>query len=335
MTLFIVLLFCIIFNLILFFNYKYFAKLNNVFDIPDNNRKIHNLPIPLLGGLILYINIILYLVVNYFFYAESLILFETSTQLIIFTIVISLFFFLGRIDDKKDLNSLLKFFLMSLFITISIIFDHEILIKNLVFSFTEKEIPLGGFAFFFTTLCFLLFINAFNMLDGINAQAATYTLIIFIIFILQGRYSFFLILLGLSLFIYIFYNLKNLMFLGDSGSLILGFFISYICIKAYNQGYIVNSDEIFLIMCIPGYELLRLFIKRIFIYKNPFSADTNHMHHYLMKKYNFLQTFCSMQILMFLPIISFIIFKKFYISFFLSLISYFLLLFILTSSKKK
>ena len=87
--------------------------------------------------------------------------------------------------------------------------------------------------------------------------------------------------------------------MSDSGSLILGFLISYISIKAYNQNFIINADEIFLIMSIPGYELLRLFIKRISIGRNPFTADSNHIHHYLIKKFSHIKTFIIMQTLFF------------------------------------
>ena len=173
------------------------------------------------------------------------------------------------------------------------------------------------------------------MLDGINAQAATYTLIVFLIFILQHTYVYYLIFLSICLLFYIFYNLKNLMFLGDSGSLILGFFISYICIKAYNQSYIIHSDKIFLLMCIPGYELLRLFIKRILTGKNPFTADNNHMHHYFLEKYNFFKTFLFMQLLIFLPISSYLFLKNFYVSLILSLITYLSVLFFLVKNIKK
>ncbi len=325
-----VLISSIILNLILFTCHKSLAKINNIYDFPDNNRKIHDQPVPLIGGLIFYINILIFLFLNYFFNFESFTIFKNSIQLLSFVFIISLFFFLGRVDDKKDLNSFMKFIIMSMFIIISIIFDKELLITELGFSFINKNIYLGNFSFFFTVLCFLLFINAFNMLDGINAQAATYTLIVLFIFILRDTYLYFLIFLNLCIFIYIFFNLKNSMFLGDSGSLILGFFISYICIKAYNQGHILYSDEIYLIMCIPGYELLRLFIKRIFIGRNPFSADNNHMHHYFMNKYNFFKTFLMMQILIFLPILTYLVFKNFYFSFLLSLVAYFLILFFLT-----
>ena len=62
------------------------------------------------------------------------------------------------------------------------------------------------------------------MLDGINAQAASYTLIIFYFFITKGIYVSFLICLTVCLTIYIYYNFKNLIFLGDSGSLIFRIF---------------------------------------------------------------------------------------------------------------
>ena len=58
--------FFVILNLILFYKYKLLAKINNIYDIPDNIRKIHKLPIPLIGGLIIYINILLFLIINFF-----------------------------------------------------------------------------------------------------------------------------------------------------------------------------------------------------------------------------------------------------------------------------
>ncbi len=329
LTISIVSIVSIVLNFILFLNHKILAKINNIFDIPDNKRKIHKKPIPLIGGLIIYINLLIFTILNLFFNIETLNIFTNTIQLVSFILIISLFFFLGRIDDKKDLSSFSKFIAMSIFIVASIILDKDLLIKNVVFSFIDKTFHIEKFSFFFTVLCFLLFINAFNMLDGINAQAATYTLIIFIIFILKGIYLPLLIFISICLFIYVFFNLKNLMFLGDSGSLILGFLISYICIKSYNQGNIINTDEIFFLMCVPGYELLRLFVKRILIGKNPFSADTHHLHHYLIKKFSFANTFIFIQIIIFLPILSFLILRNFYISLCLSLVSYFLALFFL------
>ena len=326
----IALIFFISLNLVLFLNYKFLSNINGVYDIPDKKRKIHSRPVPLIGGLILYINILVFIIINYFLDVKILNIFTDTAQLLSFLVIITSFFILGRIDDKKDLNSLLKFSIMTIFLIASIILDKELLIKNLNISFIDKSLYLGNFSYFFTILCFLLFINAFNMLDGINGQAATYTALIFLILIFRDIFPMFLTLLTFILVVYIFYNLKNLMFLGDSGSLIIGFLISYICIKAYNRGYIIYPDEIYLIMFIPGYELLRLFIKRISLRRNPFTADRNHMHHYLLKKFSLLNTFLIMQILFFSPIFSFLIIKNTYISVFISLLFYLLLLILLT-----
>lgn len=325
-----ILTFFVILNFILFYKYKLLAKINNIYDIPDNIRKIHKLPIPLIGGLIIYINILFFLIINFFFKIEELTLFNNLDESIIFLLVTSMFFFLGRIDDKNDINSLKKFILMTIFLIGAINLDSQLLITKLSFSFIDKNFHLGNFSYFLTILCFLLFINAFNMVDGINGQAATYTTIIFLIYISNDIFFTFLVILSLNLIIYIYYNFKNLMFLGDSGSLILGFLISYISIKAYNQNFIIHADEIFLIMSIPGYELLRLFIKRILIGRNPFTADSNHIHHYLIKKFSHIKTFIIMQTLFFFPIFSYFIIKIFYVSLFLSIFIYLLLLILLT-----
>ena len=70
-------------------------------------------------------------------------------------------------------------------------------------------------------------------------------------------------MLIISLIFILILNFNNKTYLGDSGSLFLGFLIAFIFIKSYNLGNKFYADEIFLIMSIPGYELLRLSIERI------------------------------------------------------------------------
>ena len=99
-------------------------------------------------------------------------------------------------------------------------------------------------------------------------------------------------------------NYKKKIFLGDSGSLLLSFLLGTMIIKSYNTNLgIFYADEIFLIMMIPGLELLRLAVFRIFKKKHPFVADNEHIHHYLLKKYSFLKTTLIIQSLYILPII--------------------------------
>ena len=72
------------------------------------------------------------------------------------------------------------------------------------------------------------------------------------------------------------------MFLGDSGTYTLAFIISYIIIKSHNIEEIY-PEEIFIILSLPGLDMLRLFILRIFKGKNPFHSDRNHIHHLILK----------------------------------------------------
>ena len=121
--------------------------------------------------------------------------------------------------------------------------------------------------------------------------------------------------------------MKGKIFFGDSGSLILAFLLSYILVKDYNLNQTLYADEIFLIMCFPGYDLLRLFILRIAKKKHPFSADNFHIHHILMSKLNPFKTLIATQILFFLPYISYLVFDNFFYSLFFSIILYILIFF--------
>ena len=87
------------------------------------------------------------------------------------------------------------------------------------------------------------------------------------------------------IFIYIL-NFKNKLFLGDNGAFLLSGIIGFIFVNKYNNDPLFfSSDEIFLILMVPGIDMLRLFTVRIINKKNPFKGDLNHMHHLLKKKY--------------------------------------------------
>jgi UDP-GlcNAc:undecaprenyl-phosphate/decaprenyl-phosphate GlcNAc-1-phosphate transferase len=79
-------------------------------------------------------------------------------------------------------------------------------------------------------------------------------------------------------------NYKNFMFMGNSGTLMLSVIFSILFIHFYNNSIVFNyCEEIFLIMLIPGIDMLRVFIIRIIKNKNPFTADREHIHHLLSK----------------------------------------------------
>ena len=317
-----VLFFTLFINLLIFLNYSRIARIYNVYDIPDDVRKYHKNRVPLLGGLIIYFNLFAFIIFSYLDFFGNLI-FQSKNEINLFFISVSLLFILGFLDDKHNVSANKKLLIISIAIYLLTLTDSNIIISNLNFSFSESIIFLNIFSIPITILCFLLFINAYNMLDGINCQAAFYTIFIFLNFILNKvNYVFFSNLIIILLF-FSWFNFKNKMFLGNSGSLLLSYIIGFFFIKSYNVNSTFYTDEIFLIMMIPGIELLRLAILRILNKKHPFKADRNHIHHIIISRKPLLFTFLVIQILLMLPFILFIYFNNFFLVFFLSLAIYF------------
>lgn len=320
------------FNLIIFMNYEKISKLYNLFDYPDHQRKKHKNPTPLFGGLAIFSNIFLYCLVDYFDLIE-LNFFQNKSDILIFFAFSFLFFFIGFIDDKYSISPNLKFLNYIVLITFLMFLDNDLIINIINFSFSSLIINLNNFSFFFTILCFLLFINSYNMLDGINGQAASYTIYILTIFLFLNINIILTITLIITILFFLYFNFKDKMFLGDSGTILMGFVLSYFFIKSHNMGTNIYSDEIFLIMMIPGFELLRLAAFRIIKKKHPFKPDNNHVHHYMIKKIGYLKSYLIIQGLLIFPYALYLIFHNTLISFIISFLIYNLLIYFTKNEK--
>ena len=319
-------------NLILFINFKKISKFYNLFDYPDKIRKKHKKPTPLLGGLIIFLNLFVFCLSEYLGLFDFN-YFENKNKILIFFFFSFLFFLIGFIDDKYSIKPNLKLLIYILLITFLMFLDKDLTIKHVNFSFSSFIFDLNNFGIFFSILCFLLFINSFNMLDGINGQAATYSIYILILFIFYNINLSLSVSFILALLIFLYFNFKDKMFLGDSGTILLGFIISYFFVKSYNLGTKIFSDEIFLIMMIPGYELVRLAVQRMLKKKHPFSPDNAHIHHLLSKRVKFFDCYLYIQLLIIFPFAFYYITSSSLISLLTSSIIYISLIFLI--SKKK
>ena len=292
-------------NILILISYNYLAKIVNVYDFP-NKRKIHKIKTPLIGGIILLVNFILLIILLETGVISSLTLsniFENKFNYFLFSLSIILIFLIGFIDDKIDINPNLK--LVCLFLIISFVqfLDNSILITEIRFSFTNNLIYLGKYSFLFTALCFLLFINACNMFDGINLQSCLYYLILSLYLITLDSHNLFLIVMIISIFIICILNSKGKIFMGDSGVFLCSFVLAYFMVKNYNINIINYSDKIFILMMVPGIDMFRLFMFRILNKKNPFKPDNSHIHHILLSKFTYLQTILIIFLLVNIPII--------------------------------
>ncbi len=272
--------------------HKKLSMFVNLYDFPDNSRKFHTKKVALTGGILIFFNLILikiYLFIN-IENIQYLSVFENNFDFFIFSLGTTLIFLLGFFDDKYQIDPNLKFIIMSVISFGIIIFSKSLLIDKIEITFLNNIYALSFItSLLWTVVCFLLFLNALNMFDGINYQVAFYSIFISLFFILNNYFINLFIPLLISLIFFVYLNHKNKAFLGDSGSYLLAFLFSYFFVKFYNQTNVIATDQIVLFMLIPGLDLMRLFISRIYKKKSPFFPDRNHLHHLLLSNFTLFQ----------------------------------------------
>ena len=295
-------------NCIILYFFDYLKNKINIYDIPDHNRKIHDKPTPLMGGWIFLFNMIIYFIIT----KESMLSLEVSI------FICSLFFlFIGVVDDKKNLSSYFKFFWLIIALLIFFNFSENMIINEIrIYNYVinlQSEVVI-----YFSVLCILLFVNALNLFDGINLQSGLYALYLLLFLLHKGTFAEIIFVLIISLLLIIYLNSKNKIFMGDGGTLFLGCIISLIIIANYNEGKTLEVDEIFLLMILPGVDMLRLFLQRIFSGQNPFVGDRQHLHHYLLGHYGYKFSIFFITVLSIMPsLLNFFISSKLIIVIFL------------------
>lgn len=299
-------LFFLILNSIFILFFKKISSIFNIFDYPDFKRKVHKKKISLSGGTLVFVNFLILIILDLYLDSLNFFNFEYIRNIFIFVLSSCLIYFIGFLDDKYDLKPNSKLISIFTILFCLCLVDQDMVINSLNIEMYNKKIYLGNFDIFFTVLCILLLINAFNMIDGINLQATFFSLFIFanLIFLQSYVYLSFMMILFLIFFLYL--NVKNLSFLGNNGSLFLGFLISYLLIKTYNLGEKLYSVEnVLFLLIIPGLDMIRVTMMRIISGKHIFHADKSHLHHLMISKFNLIKTNLIFLVLILLPVILF------------------------------
>ncbi len=246
-----------------------------------NHRKVHLNPIPLVGGVSIFISTLLTIFMTM---APS----DLKSYYSMF-IGTSILHVMGVIDDRFDLRASIKLIIQILLA--HYIFTQGIKIESLHGLFGIYELPVL-IQYLLTIIIITGVVNAFNLMDGIDGLAAGLSIVSFIMFAIVsyilGNEIFVLIFTTLSgaTMAFLFYNLgKNRkVFMGDAGSLMIGFVLAVSGIQLlqskHNDVYMpqVMLGVIF-VFIIPVLDALRVFRKRIKSGKSPFSADRSHLHH--------------------------------------------------------
>lgn len=218
------------------------------------------------------------------------------SQLLVVMASISILFFLGVKDDLIGLSPLKKI-VGQLAAAILVIVVSGIRIEGLEGLLGIESIPYFV-SVLLTSLVFVFMVNAFNLIDGIDGLSGTLGMIasaIFgIFFLIEGRYLMALLSLTLigSLAAFLRFNLSKTkkLFMGDSGSLFIGFILAYQAIVFMNMDLAVAQsvllpNKIVIVLAILAYPILdtlRIFTVRVMHGKSPFAADRNHIHHRIL-----------------------------------------------------
>ena len=297
-------LIAVLLNISIIFFYEKIIKILNIYDQYDGLRKLQKTSVPIIGGFIVTLNIFIISLCDFFLKLNFIdyYFFTDSREFLSFFAGIFSFYLFGLYDDRFNLNANIKLLISSFLVIFFISIDNNLLISNLKFSFLLNTIELKNFSYFFTILSFLLFFNALNMFDGINMQAASYSLLIFLIFIFKSVFINTSVVIIISLFFFLILNSQNKAYMGDGGVYLLSYLMSYIFIKSSNKNLFM-ADEIFFIMFLPGLDMLRVFLLRLINGKNPFKPDRNHLHHLLLNYFSGRNVFLIIFIVIFLVIL--------------------------------
>ncbi len=262
------------------------AKAKKLYDEPDE-RKVHKNVIPTLGGMGIFAGFIIAILMGIPAGVNPEVQYFVAASLVIF--------FLGLKDDIMILSASKKF--VGQLVCAGILIKFGGIQINNMHGFLGLDVIPPVASYVLSVFTIIVITNAFNLIDGVDGLAGTLGLITTFTF---GAYFFYIgyisyavIAFSLSAAIigFLIYNFSPAkIFMGDTGSLLLGTINSILVIKFIsvaplpNHAFTITSAPAigFAILMVPLFDTLRVFAIRIFKRRSPFNPDRNHIHHFLL-----------------------------------------------------
>jgi UDP-GlcNAc:undecaprenyl-phosphate/decaprenyl-phosphate GlcNAc-1-phosphate transferase len=264
------------------------ANSKKLYDVPDA-RKIHDTPIPSLGGLGIFAGFVMA--------SLTVISFAQAADFQYFFAAFFVIFFLGLKDDILDISPIKKF-IGQVLAAFLIIYKGNIQIQSMHGFLGINQLP-PMVSILFTYLTVIVIINSFNLIDGVDGLAASLALMAVILFgtyfylVDMQAYAILAFATAGSLVAFLIFNFQPAkIFMGDTGSLLLGLVNAILVIKFIDVANMPNVKVPiaaapavgFAILMIPLLDTLRVFGIRIGHRRSPFSPDRNHIHHILLDR---------------------------------------------------
>ena len=268
------------------------AHAKKLFDFCDKRKK-HKGVIPPLGGIAIFVGFLL----------SSLIFTDGYSSVTLKYLIGAsvLMLFIGLKDDLMNISAKKKLIVQIIAVLLLFIYGNVRLINCYGF-FGMDEVNIM-FSLFLTLFVMLSIINAFNLIDGIDGLASGLAIVASVFlgvwFFVAGHFTLAVISIALAgslcgFFIFNVFGKKSKLFMGDTGSLIIGLIISTLIIK-FNE---LNTNQelacsfsaapviSFSLVIVPLIDTLRVITIRLMNKKSPFAPDNNHIHHRLLSIYS-------------------------------------------------
>tara|TARA_Y100001958_G_C21209337_1_gene535189 strand:+ start:703 stop:1725 length:1023 start_codon:yes stop_codon:yes gene_type:complete len=227
--------------------------------------------VPLTGGIFLFSNFL-------FFFNEEILSFILFSSLILL---------LGIFSDLKNIKSAFTRFIIQISLVLSFVIFNDFQLFNTKIYLLDKLLAYKMFNYLFVSFCILIVINGSNFFDGLNTLGIGYYLLVsFVLYYLQEfNYitinEIFVNYILIVLIITFFLNFINKIYLGDSGSYLLGFTFSIFLINIYIENPQISPFFIIVLLWYPSFEILFSIIRKNIMNKSPMKPDSNHLHQLL------------------------------------------------------
>jgi UDP-GlcNAc:undecaprenyl-phosphate GlcNAc-1-phosphate transferase len=280
----------IVFLLSIFISYLCYPVIIKVSKIKrlmakPNHRSVHKVKTSNLGGIgiFLAINLIITFLGSYFEDANLLYLLGATC----------IMFFTGLVDDLIDTKAKHKLFIQA-GTTLAVVLLTNLRILDFHGLLALNELPYIV-SVIITVFVYILIINSYNLIDGVDGLAGGFAITVSsffgIFYFFNGNDSMFFLsicIVGALISFLIFnFSRKQKIFMGDTGSLVVGFLLAYQAIGFlnvdFNPNFLIQNTKapvfVLALFSFPLIDTARVFLLRIMKKKSPFTADKNHIHH--------------------------------------------------------
>ncbi|MBE2895261.1 UDP-N-acetylglucosamine--undecaprenyl-phosphate N-acetylglucosaminephosphotransferase [Spirabiliibacterium falconis] len=249
-----------------------------------NYRKRHQGAVPLIGGIALFLG-------NLCFY---LLQWHEMNFPQLYVFCVSVLLFIGVLDDRFDISPFIRA-AIQVGLACLMIYYANLSLSSLGQIIGPFKLQLGIFSSVVTVMIIMGVINAFNMIDGIDGLLSGLSSVTFgaiaILMLLDNQINLALwcivlimVMLPYALFNLNVFGVKNKVFMGDSGSTLIGFTIIWILLlSTQGSGHPINPVTALWVIAIPLIDMVAVIVRRLRQGKSPFRPDRLHIHHLMMR----------------------------------------------------